>query len=131
MKSRLLLATCWIMILGCSMVSPKSDVMKTNFRFNLAINDHPKFIAFLEAYYKWLEESGETLDEIKNIKHQFDIDSSESPFIDKLYTAFLKLIPQNIAADKNLLLKHIKDYLAAKCLREDSRKDQKVRQSQN
>lgn len=52
------------MILGCSMVSPKSDIMKTNFRFNLAINDHPKFIQIEGvnlAYYDLEPQSGKPL----------------------------------------------------------------------
>ena len=77
-------------------------------------NDHQKFVRFIEAYYEYLEQNEKTLDRIKNLKNYYDVDSSESPFIDQLYNEFLKLIPQNTIVDKALLLKHVKDFYRAR-----------------
>jgi hypothetical protein len=31
-------------------------------------NDHPQFILFLEAYYEFLEQNGQTIERIKNVR---------------------------------------------------------------
>ena len=77
--------------------------------------DHPNFIKFIEAYYQWMEQNGETVERIKNIKSQIDIDTSVDIFTQELYKTFLNLLPTNsIIADKAMLLKHIKDFYRAK-----------------
>jgi hypothetical protein len=82
-------------------------------------NDHTKFVRFLELYYEYLEQSGKAVSEIKNIKSYSDIDQTVDPYAQKFYDQFLKLIPTNvqsknytvpISVDKNLILKHIKDF---------------------
>lgn len=77
--------------------------------------DHPNFVNFIEAYYQWMEQSGETVEQIKNIKNQIDIDTSVDLFTQELYKTFLILMPLNsIIADKAILLKHIKDFYRAR-----------------
>jgi hypothetical protein len=73
-------------------------------------NDHPNFVAFIEAYYRFLEQEEETLNQIKLIKNNIDIDQSIDLFLEQFYKQYLKLIPEKILADKKLLVKHIKDF---------------------
>lgn len=73
-------------------------------------NDHPNFVAFIEAYYRFLEQEEETINQIKLIKNNIDIDQSLEIFLEKFYNQYLKLIPNNILADKKLLVKHVKDF---------------------
>lgn len=77
-------------------------------------NDHPNFIAFLEAYYEWLEQSGNTLDLTKNIVNYFDVDKSIDTFLEELEKTFIRLIPSEVIVDKSLLIKHIKDFYRAR-----------------
>lgn len=77
-------------------------------------NDHPTFIRFLECYYEYLEQSGKVLERLKNIKTFRDIDQTEDEFALKLYSEFLKNIPEDVDVDRKLLLKHIKDFYRAK-----------------
>lgn len=77
-------------------------------------NDHPNFIAFLEAYYEFLEQSDEAVNQIKTIRNNYDVDESIELFLQKFYDNYLKLIPKEALADKTLLLKHIKDFYRAR-----------------
>ena len=78
-------------------------------------NDHPNFITFIEKYYEYLEQNDKVINRIKNLQRYQDIDLTEDEFADKLYSTFLKYIPQkDILADKKILIKHIKDFYRAK-----------------
>ena len=78
-------------------------------------DDHPNFINFIKAYYQWMEQNGETIERIKNIKSQIDIDTSVDIFTEELHRTFLNLMPTNsIITDKAMLLKHIKDFYRAR-----------------
>jgi hypothetical protein len=73
-------------------------------------NDHPNFIAFIEAYYRFLEQENETLNQIKTLKDNADIDLSIDIFLEKFYDNYIKLVPKEILADKTILVKHVKDF---------------------
>lgn len=76
-------------------------------------NDHPTFVAFLEAYYEWLEQSNNTVNIAKSMREQLDVDKADR-FLQDFYDSFLPLIPKDVAVDKVLLLKHIKDFYRAR-----------------
>jgi len=77
-------------------------------------NDHRTFVRFIEAYYEYLEQSDKTLHTMKNIINYNDIDYTVGAFEEELYKQYLNLIPQNTAADKHLILKHVKDFYRAR-----------------
>lgn len=77
-------------------------------------NDHPQFILFLEAYYEFLEQNGQTIERIKNVKDYYDIDKTIDQFAEKLYDTYLKLFPKNMQVDKSLLMKHAKEFYLAR-----------------
>ena len=77
-------------------------------------NDHPNFILFLEAYYEYLEQNSKTVNRAKNLRTYRDVDLTEDQFAQKLYDTFMKYIPSDVLADKNLLIKNIKDFYRAK-----------------
>lgn len=88
--------------------------------------DHQLFVEFMEQYYKFLEQDGQTSYVTKNFLNFLDIDIiaediGESPgelheyndyhiFLAKLYDNFTTLIPDSILADKAMLLKHAKEF---------------------
>lgn len=72
-------------------------------------NDHENFVAFLEAYYEFLEQQTGVVNVSKNLLNQSDIDLTDA-FVENFYDNFLPLIPKNSAVDKTLILKHIKDF---------------------
>ncbi len=74
----------------------------------------PTFIAFVQAYYEWMEQSGYTLNASKNILDYKDIDNTIDDFLDNFKNEFLNNFPATTAADKRFMVKHIKDFYQSK-----------------
>lgn len=83
-------------------------------------NDHQNFVRFVEAYYEYLEQSntitgiGNTVDMAKSLPHNMNIDESIDLFTQKFYDNYLKFLPGNVIADKNIIIKHIQDFYKAR-----------------
>lgn len=76
--------------------------------------DHPAFITFMEAYYSWLDSRGQPLHEARRLLDNQDIDTVEQEYEEHLFEEFLSILPRNIAADKSIVLKNIKQFYGAK-----------------
>jgi len=74
----------------------------------------PNFIAFLKAYYEWMENSQQTLQYARALLENSDIDTTEAEFIKYFKNTYLHSLPESIIADKRLLVKHILDLYRAK-----------------
>jgi hypothetical protein len=74
----------------------------------------PKFIAFVKAYYEWLEESGKTNDLGRNLFSLRDIDTTSTQFLDEFRKKYQYVIPKNIPGDTRFLQKHILDLYRSK-----------------
>lgn len=72
-------------------------------------NDHENFVAFVEAYYEFLEQQTGVVNVSKNLLDQSDVDLTDI-FVEKFYDNFLPFIPKDTLVDKNLIIKHIKDF---------------------
>ena len=76
------------------------------------VRDDPayaNFVLFLQAYYQWLETTGQVTDRTKNIPNYIDIDKTSSEFLDYFYSEFLPYFPQDIVADKVMVAKFAKE----------------------
>lgn len=94
-------------------------------------SDHPQFVKFLEAYYRFLEQDGYQSYVTKNISRFKDIDvidkdilddlskgeqhntreeKSYHIFLQKLYDNYLRVIPDYSYSDRTVILKHAKDF---------------------
>lgn len=79
-------------------------------------NDHPNFVAFLEAYYEYLEQNesvlsqGKVIERSKKLLDYIDIDKTVDDFAEKLYERFLRFIPKDTVADKDIIIKNAKDF---------------------
>ena len=64
--------------------------------------DYDKFVSFLQAYYEWMEQTGNVTDRTKNILNYKDIDRTSSEFLDYYVNEFLPYFPKDslISADK-------------------------------
>jgi len=90
------------------------------------LEDHPNFVAFLEAYYEYLEQNDASYDTSANIASSKtvarakkmltyrDVDQTIDVFGEKLYNEFLSLIPKEARVNKDLLVKNIKDFYRAR-----------------
>lgn len=83
-------------------------------------SDHPAFIAFVEAYYEWLESdySPVRIDQIRDVS---DIDNTIDLFVDSFKAQYLKDFPNELAIDptrgevnSRMLIKNIRDFYESK-----------------
>lgn len=74
----------------------------------------PNFVAFVKAYYEWLESTGGALLRSRSLMDYADIDRTELEFIEYFKNTYIASIPSDIAADKRLLVKHVLDLYRSK-----------------
>lgn len=91
--------------------------------------DHPLFVQFLEEYYKFLEQDGETSYVTKRFSEFYDIDIISADINydklegeehvendgyhqirEKLYDEFIRYVPRNSLADLDIVAKHSKNF---------------------
>jgi hypothetical protein len=81
------------------------------------IRDDPNystFVSFLQAYYQWMEQQGNSIHETKSLPAYTDIDTTLDSFIQNYMDEFMTFFPQNSVANPRLLLKTIKQAYDAK-----------------
>ena len=84
--------------------------------------DKPKFVAFMEAYYEWLERKENAYAKTHTLYEIGDIDRTIDEFVDYFTETYLKNFPTNLATnsttgnavDRRKLLKNIKSFYRAK-----------------
>ena len=95
--------------------------MTTDLKTSLLVNrqvpefvreEHPNFIAFLEAYYEFLQEKQGTqindlITQAKSLRNIADVDSSITQFQKSFINNFASLVPQDALVDKDFLIKNI------------------------
>ena len=77
-------------------------------------DEGPNFIAFVKAYYEWLESTDQVLYHSRSLLDYGDIDTTEANFIQYFRNTYLNSIPETVLADKKLLVKHILDLYRSK-----------------
>lgn len=70
--------------------------------------DYQTFVSFLQAYYEFLESSGNVYGETKNIISYKDIDRTISQFEQYFFNEFLQYFPEESLTDKKFLTKFSK-----------------------
>lgn len=76
--------------------------------------DGPNFLAFMEAYYEYLEQNGKMTDAIRNLQSYSDIATTTDDFIQYFINTFLPSVPVDVAADKKLMIKYISEFNTAR-----------------
>lgn len=72
------------------------------------------FIAFVKAYYEWMEQEGYTLNASKSLMSYKDIDDTIDDFLDNFKYEFINNFPSITATNKRFMIKHIKDFYQSK-----------------
>lgn len=86
------------------------------------LDEGPNLVAFVKAYYEWLETNGQATDALKNLIVNQDIDTTDlGKFYDFFRREVLSEFPGNILANKKLVAKRIKDLYVAKGSRQAHR----------
>jgi hypothetical protein len=70
----------------------------------------PQFVSFLKAYFEYMEQSGNSVNAIRTLRENKDIDRTLDSFLDYFRREFMINIPKDVLADKRLLVKHIRDF---------------------
>lgn len=90
-----------------------SNLVKYQFpRFYQA--EGPTFVAFVEAYYEWMEQSGYTINASKSLLEYSDIDKTLDQFVETFKNEFLINFPSITTSNKRFLIKNIKDFYQSK-----------------
>ena len=76
--------------------------------------DYDTFVAFVEAYYEYLEQTNKATDFGRNLLNYFDVDSTLTEFEEYFRRKFLNSIPAETLANKAFLVKHIREFWRAK-----------------
>jgi hypothetical protein len=77
-------------------------------------DEGPNFVAFVRAYYEWMEQQGYTINASRNLLNYKDIDNTVDQFISSFSYEFLQNFPAITAANKSFLIKKIKDFYVSK-----------------
>ena len=78
--------------------------------------DHPTFVAFLEAYYEYMEQTGKPYEIIGNLKNYFNIDKTVDDYLQYFKEQFGRDVPEAVFANVNkpFLLKRLRDFYRSK-----------------
>ncbi|SVB80599.1 uncharacterized protein METZ01_LOCUS233453, partial [marine metagenome] len=78
--------------------------------------DHATFVAFLEAYYEYMEQTGKPYEIIGNFKNYFNIDKTVDSFLQYFKKQFGEDIPEAVFANANKpsVIKHLRDFYRSK-----------------
>jgi hypothetical protein len=77
-------------------------------------SSYATFVAFLEAYYEWLEQTNNVTDRSKNILNYADIDNTTEEFINYFTEEYISYFPQEILANKPAVIKIAKQLYQSK-----------------
>lgn len=76
--------------------------------------DYDTFVAFVEAYYAYLEQTNKATDFGKHLLQYDDVDRTLTEFEEYFVRTFLPLIPSDLIDDKSALIKVAKQFYASK-----------------
>lgn len=74
----------------------------------------PKFVAFIQAYYEWLEQQGQVLGYSRNLLSYRDVDTTLDLFLDYFKSEFLSGIKYKSNISNRDLIKHAVEFYKAK-----------------
>ena len=78
--------------------------------------DHATFVAFLEAYYEYMEQEGKPYEIIGNLNNYANLDKTTDEFLNHFKKQFGEDIPEAVFANANkpFVLKHLRDFYRTK-----------------
>jgi hypothetical protein len=76
--------------------------------------DYAKFVAFLQAYYEWMEQEGNVLDSSNNLLNYNNIDNTSAEFIDYFTNQFLPYFPKDALISPEKAIKVARQLYQAK-----------------
>jgi hypothetical protein len=77
-------------------------------------SDFDTFATFIEAYYAWMDQTGNTIDLSKNIPNYMDLDRTLDSFIEFFTKQFLPLFPPDRLSNPTFFVQHAKEFYRTK-----------------
>jgi len=77
-------------------------------------SDFPTFVAFIEAYYRFLEQDQSASELIQNARSYNDIDTTTESFVQYFLDTYAKSIPRDILLNDRFLIKKVSDLYESK-----------------
>ena len=81
----------------------------------------PQFVAFLKAYFEYMEQEGNPVNIVRSARDNQDIDRTVDSFVEYFRKEFMINIPSSVLADKRLLAKHIREFYRSRGSQESYR----------
>lgn len=82
------------------------------------VEQYPNFVLFLQAYYQWMEQQGNVVNQLKNFPNYIDIDyvveNDLVNFVTEFQQMYMASLPTNMLADKAKVLKNIKQFYSSR-----------------
>jgi hypothetical protein len=70
----------------------------------------PQFVAFLKAYFEYMEQNGKVVNATRSLSDYRDIDRTLDSFVEYFRREFMANIPKDSLADQRLLVKNIREF---------------------
>lgn len=77
-------------------------------------SDYQTFVAFVEAYYEYLEQYHNLTDFTRHLLQYDDVEQTLSEFLDYFSKTYIPLIPQDTYTAKDVLIQHAKEFYRTK-----------------
>lgn len=77
-------------------------------------NNYDTFVAFVEAYYSWMDSTGQVMDLSKKLPNALDLDASLTNFIEYFTKQFLPLFPKDKLSRPEFMIQHAKELYRTK-----------------
>ena len=78
------------------------------------LEEGPKLVAFIKAYYEWMEQTGNVLYEAKKLPENLDLDTTSDTYLEYFKREIFASIPDDVLVDKRFLAKHIRELYRSK-----------------
>ena len=87
----------------------KTSLIVENILPDFLLEDSPKYVAFIKAYYKFMEQNGKYTERSKNLSNYADIDSTLSSFLTHFERELAAFLPETTSINRAFLMKNAKD----------------------
>ena len=77
-------------------------------------SDYDTFVTFIEAYYAWMDQTGNTIDLAKNMPSYIDLDTTLTAFVTYFMKQFLPLFPPDRLSNPTFFIQHAKEFYRTK-----------------
>jgi len=79
------------------------------------VDEFPKFVSFIRAYYKFLEQDDQTIGRLNKFLSNMDIHTvTDSDAQYRILSMFMESIPKNLEMDYSLLVQNIRKFYSSK-----------------